>query len=749
MKKTLFEGNKRVRDDFRKNKEFERKFNYRKKREEMQRLKEKFGDGEARSQSDSQTEDEIGEFTDDQVFADFITTYSKIKAHHPDIYQEKTKFFDLKLEQFQNRSRKPIEKKYTIKDMIVENLGKEEEVEQEEVVKETPLEEQNRLKSEFLEAALGQRDDNLLVKRNQTRAEQIEEEKEIEKYFQNKKFKKGADEIEMVKRYWAKDRKDSLDDGQKFLRDYLMKKKWIEREDRITDFREVDQEDKNLDEKVDHFESRYNFRHEEKDAKQINFYARDIKESLRKPKEKRKLQREKKKLRKEEQMKRNRAELQKFKDYKKKGILKKIMKLKEISGNKGNDENLKRILVQEFDENYDQIMEHMFGDKYYGEEEYDQEEIQKYLDNIETEFSLKKTKISQEKQNFLEKEKEEGLIPKVNIPIEMKHKLNKTDAKVIEKNTNKNLWWFCDNCSKGIEPLSHRFDCMQCNDFTLCKPCYNLKEHNFHKIKKFIVPEGCFPPGKTMIEQILNRFKICVDCNNKINTTESYYVEKKDQEHFLCSDCILYIGDEFRLRDFEQIRPIKKELSKKRELMEDLAEYQNIDFEDVIAGGIKTRYDYIDVEPEHFGLNDAELFFADDKLLNQMISIKKLAPYRKNAIGAKERNRIRKTRTLVKQSAERNQKKFKKEQELIAREEELKQLSKKSKKYLREYEELIANKERIIEQIYEEKDSLENRLKKKDFKIEEDIEGLSGGEIEGRAAIDEDRLRSYGISKNN
>ncbi len=44
-------------------------------------------------------------------------------------------------------------------------------------------------------------------------------------------------------------------------------------------------------------------------------------------------------------------------------------------------------------------------------------------------------------------------------------------------------------------------------------------------------------------------------------------------------------------------------------------QYNNLDFEDVV-GDIKCKYQYIDVKPEDFGLTDAELFFADEKILN-------------------------------------------------------------------------------------------------------------------------------------
>lgn len=44
-----------------------------------------------------------------------------------------------------------------------------------------------------------------------------------------------------------------------------------------------------------------------------------------------------------------------------------------------------------------------------------------------------------------------------------------------------------------------------------------------------------------------------------------------------------------------------------------------------------------------------------------MLSIKKLNPYRVNSINDRDRNKIRKMRALVRESAEKNQKKFLKE----------------------------------------------------------------------------------------
>lgn len=52
------------------------------------------------------------------------------------------------------------------------------------------------------------------------------------------------------------------------------------------------------------------------------------------------------------------------------------------------------------------------------------------------------------------------------------------------------IWWYCDECSKGIQENEPHFDCMTCGDFTLCKQCKENTEHQ-HSLRKTFVPEGC------------------------------------------------------------------------------------------------------------------------------------------------------------------------------------------------------------------------------------------------------------------
>lgn len=68
----------------------------------------------------------------------------------------------------------------------------------------------------------------------------------------------------------------------------------------------------------------------------------------------------------------------------------------------------------------------------------------------------------------------------------------------------------------------------------------------------------------------------------------------------------------------------------KAELDQKIKDLYNLDYEDIIGGDIACRFKYQTVPKATFGLGIEDVLMTDDKELNQMVSIKKLAPYRED-----------------------------------------------------------------------------------------------------------------------
>ncbi|KAI0628411.1 KRI1-like family C-terminal-domain-containing protein [Trametes polyzona] len=91
---------------------------------------------------------------------------------------------------------------------------------------------------------------------------------------------------------------------------------------------------------------------------------------------------------------------------------------------------------------------------------------------------------------------------------------------------------------------------------------------------------------------------------------------------------------------------------RKRKLEEYMDELYGLDFNDVVAG-MPTRFKYTKVEPQNFGLTPAEILMATDAELNSYMGIKKIAPYRKEGKGrnwdSKRAARLKELKTKLKE----------------------------------------------------------------------------------------------------
>jgi protein KRI1 len=65
-----------------------------------------------------------------------------------------------------------------------------------------------------------------------------------------------------------------------------------------------------------------------------------------------------------------------------------------------------------------------------------------------------------------------------------------------------------------------------------------------------------------------------------------------------------------------------------RQVEQDLGDYHDLDYEDVVAGEIKTRFRYIEVEPVSADMDELEILRTPDAAMAQLLPLKKLAPYR-------------------------------------------------------------------------------------------------------------------------
>ncbi|CAH1242971.1 Hypp7014 [Branchiostoma lanceolatum] len=563
---------------FRINKDFAKKYDEYRRKEELQKLKDRYGDValDDSSSSSSETEDEDAVELTPAIEKGFLKTLAALKSKDPRIYQQDINFYDEDKKagssKAEGKGKKPKEKPMFLKDyerkVLLEQGGvpSDEESSEDESTLKQPMspsyyEEQEQIKQSFKLAGNDddeEEDDSLLVERQRTQEELEEDERDYKAWLTGKKEELASKYKDMgpLKQYWNN---PELDKGEAFLRDYILNQEYRDPDrDRIPTYDEiVDDDDDDIDysedeeylEKAENFERKFNFRYEEPDAEFIKSYPRTIASSVRRIDERRKKKREETKERKKQEKHQKKDELRQLKNLKKKEILDKLDHLKEITGNKDIGFN-QADLEGDFDpKKYDEMMQNVFNEDYYGEED-------------------------GEKPEFPE---EEDLEEDVNW--DMWHG---PDA---ERGGGGEYDW--ENSQEGAEP--------HCED-----PDFNMDAD--------YDPEAQQSTSQEILAMSKKKKR-----RRKLGTHFAEAVNKK--------------------------KPVFDPNDKTFE--EYLSEYYKLDYEDVI-GDMPCRFKYRNVMANNFGLTTEEVLTAEDRELNTWCSVKAMSKYRSEEEEQRELKRYRK-----------------------------------------------------------------------------------------------------------
>ncbi|CAK1584123.1 unnamed protein product [Parnassius mnemosyne] len=327
---------------------YAKKYDAWREKEEKHKLEQKYGtkalNSDASESTDSEDESDEPLEVSEETEAQFLKTLSLLKTKDPRIYDPSYNFFDEKVEK--EKEKESNNKKVVFADSDSDDddddganifsIEKKAEIDKEK-------QDHHNLNKD------GKLKDYLIGK-----VEHVDED--VEK------------DLAPLKALWSDPK---LNEGEAFLRDYILNKRYLEEgdageaEDRIRDDADLEA-DEEIVEEQGKFERAYNFRFEEPDEEYLKRFPRTM-NYIRPKDDRRSRKRAEIRARKEEEKKKKMEEIARLKALKLKEIQEKIAKLKEVTGNQDlafKDEDIEG----DFDpEEHDKRMKAIFDEQYYGD----------------------------------------------------------------------------------------------------------------------------------------------------------------------------------------------------------------------------------------------------------------------------------------------------------------------------------------------------------------------------------------------
>ena len=368
------------------NRKFAKQFEETEKRKELERAKYLQLDQEDDDDDDDSEYDDEDEENDTKLDLQVVQIINKLRKKDPSIYEKSSVWFessDSDNESSHNHDGNDSNKKHIKKhfkdiarDQILEDLNKDNNYEARDNDDDndddykTKRNENNKLKKTL---KLSYDDEQARIRQqiiqstqNDTDNSDDEDNDDILKIKQKDPKVLEAEEIELQKA--LSEMKNLVNKNQSsevikddFLSDYITKKKWMDKttyktydDDNEDDDRSIDEEEKELD-RVDRFESKYNFRFEElqqhnqdddnediynnynatnnSSLYEVQGHSRQVQGSLRRVDDTRKIERENRIERKQREKRQKEAELIRLKNLKKQELVERLKKISHVAGN--------------------------------------------------------------------------------------------------------------------------------------------------------------------------------------------------------------------------------------------------------------------------------------------------------------------------------------------------------------------------------------------------------------------------------